>query len=159
MQVNIHSSRKVEGETRGVESGHRRGETGSWPRMKLLISACLLLEPRTGTSPNSLVRTSILHLNGTGLSDRSRSLFIWYSWNGLADPNLGLCTPATKGVPKHCSFEPWFWAMGSLSQSSYSFRHRQAEFFWTVHLKLRGGATANMRKHPGFLSGYWQHLP
>lgn len=29
MQVNIQSSRKVEGEPRGVGSDHRRGETGS----------------------------------------------------------------------------------------------------------------------------------
>lgn len=29
MQVNTHPSKKVEGETRGVGSDHRRGETGS----------------------------------------------------------------------------------------------------------------------------------
>lgn len=29
MQINIHSLRKMEGETRGVGSDHRRGETDS----------------------------------------------------------------------------------------------------------------------------------
>lgn len=54
MQVNTESLRKVEGDTRGVGSGHRRGE--ALLTMKEVADfSCLLLELKPGDSPKATV--------------------------------------------------------------------------------------------------------
>lgn len=84
------------------------GKAGSCWGIKLLLSAWLLRSQGQGLAPSQgigMVGDNVLHLAGTVLSDRGRSLF-----RGAAAARTAWLTPAsaslsfqTRGVPMRCT--------------------------------------------------------